>query len=61
MTRFPDSRLGVLTLIALVALLAWDATGRDLMLARMAGSHIGFPLRDRPFLVHVMHEGARDR
>jgi len=26
----------------------------------MAGSHIGFPLRDSPFMVHVMHEGARD-
>ncbi|WP_426389111.1 phosphatase PAP2 family protein [Variovorax sp. R-27] len=60
MTRFPNFRLGVLTLIALVALMAWDATGGDLMLARMAGSHIGFPLRDSPFMVHVMHEGARD-
>ncbi|RSZ33262.1 MULTISPECIES: phosphatase PAP2 family protein [unclassified Variovorax] len=60
MTRFPDLRLGVLTLAALIALMAWDATGADLLLARMAGSHFGFPLRDNPFMVHVMHEGARN-
>jgi len=60
MTRFPLFRLGVLTLFALVALMAWDATGADLALARMAGSHAGFPLRDNPFMVHVMHEGARN-
>ncbi|KQW54056.1 phosphatase PAP2 family protein [Variovorax sp. Root411] len=60
MTRFPLFRLGVLTLLALVALMAWDATGADLALARMAGSHMGFPLRDNPIMVHVMHEGARN-
>ncbi|HEX7868179.1 MAG TPA: phosphatase PAP2 family protein [Variovorax sp.] len=60
MTRFPNLRLGVLTLIALVALMAWDATGADLLLARMAGSYLGFPLRENPFMVHVMHEGARN-
>ena len=60
MTRFPDLRLGILTLAALIALMAWDATGADLLLARMAGSHLGFPLRENPFMVHVMHEGARN-
>ncbi|MET3182198.1 phosphatase PAP2 family protein [Variovorax sp. NFACC27] len=60
MTRFPNLRLGVFTLAALIALMAWDATGADLLLARMAGSHLGFPLRDNPFMVHVMHEGARN-
>ncbi|MGJ7555536.1 phosphatase PAP2 family protein [Variovorax sp. RB3P1] len=60
MTRFPNFRLGVLTLVALVAVMAWDATGGDLWLARMAGSAMGFPLRSNPFMVHVMHEGARD-
>ncbi|SEK14852.1 MULTISPECIES: phosphatase PAP2 family protein [unclassified Variovorax] len=60
MTRFPNFRLGVLTLLALAALMAWDATGGDLALARMAGSYLGFPLRSNPFMVHVMHEGARD-
>ena len=60
MTRFPNFRLGVLTLVALAAVMAWDATGGDLLLARMAGSAMGFPLRSNPFMVHVMHEGARD-
>lgn len=60
MTRSPNLRLGVLTLIALAALTAWDATGGDLALARRAGSLMGFPLRSNPFMVHVMHEGARD-
>jgi membrane-associated PAP2 superfamily phosphatase len=60
MTRPPIFRLGVLTLFALVALMAWDATRGDLLLARMAGSHLGFPLRENPFMVHVMHEGARN-
>jgi membrane-associated PAP2 superfamily phosphatase len=60
MTRSPNLRLGVLTLIALAALMAWDATGGDLALARLAGSVMGFALRSNPFMVHVMHEGARD-
>ncbi|BEP41736.1 phosphatase PAP2 family protein [Variovorax sp. V15] len=60
MTRPPIFRLGVFTLVALVALMAWDATGGDLLLARMAGSQLGFPLRENPFMVHVMHEGARN-
>lgn len=60
MTRFPNFRLGVLTLVALAAVMAWDTTGGDLWLARMAGSAMGFPLRSNPFMVHVMHEGARD-
>ena len=60
MTRPPIFRLGVFTLVALAALMVWDATGGDLLLARMAGSHLGFPLRENPFMVHVMHEGARN-
>jgi membrane-associated PAP2 superfamily phosphatase len=60
MTRFPNFRLGVATLLALAALLAWDATGWDLLVARMAGTPMGFPWRDSPFLVDVMHKGARD-
>ena len=55
----PDRRLGWLTLAALAMLLAWDATGGDLALARLAGTPLGFPLRDKGFLVQVMHEGAR--
>jgi membrane-associated PAP2 superfamily phosphatase len=60
MTRFPNFRLGVLTLVALAAVMAWDATGGDLLLARLSGSAMGFPLRSAPFMVHVMHEGARN-
>jgi len=47
------------TLLTLLLLLAWDATGLDLALARLAGTPMGFPWRDNAFLVHVMHEGAR--
>jgi membrane-associated PAP2 superfamily phosphatase len=60
MTRFPSFRLGVATLLALAALLAWDASGWDLLVARMTGTPMGFPWRDNPFLVEVMHKGARD-
>ncbi len=60
MTRFPNFRLGVLTLLALAALMGWDALGWDLPLARLAGTPYGFPWRENPFLVHVMHEGARN-
>lgn len=60
MTRFPNFRLGVLTLLALVALMVWDVLGWDLPLARLAGTPYGFPWRENPFMVHVMHEGARD-
>ena len=60
MTRASNFRLGVLTLVALAALLVWDATGWDLPLARLAGSPFGFTWRTNSFLVHVMHEGARD-
>jgi membrane-associated PAP2 superfamily phosphatase len=47
------------TLLALLMLLLWDATGLDLALAGLAGTPTGFPWRDNGFLVHVMHEGAR--
>jgi len=60
MTRASNFRLGLLTLFALAAVLAWDATGWDLALARLSGSPFGFVWRENPFLVHVMHNGARD-
>ncbi len=47
------------TLLTLLLLLAWDATGLDLALAHLAGTPTGFPWRNNGFLVHVMHEGAR--
>jgi membrane-associated PAP2 superfamily phosphatase len=60
MTRNSNVRLAILTLLAFAALVAWDATGADLALARMAGTPMGFPLRENGFLVEVMHKGARD-
>ncbi len=47
------------TAIALLCLLAWDASGADLALAGWFGTPTGFPLRDQWFLVNVLHEGAR--
>ncbi|WP_369632356.1 MULTISPECIES: phosphatase PAP2 family protein [unclassified Variovorax] len=58
--RTPHLRLGALTLLALALLMIWDALGGDLPLARLAGTPMGFPWRENPFLVHVMHEGARN-
>lgn len=46
--------LGVLLLV-----LAWDASGLDLPLARLAGSSQGFPWRDHWLLTTVLHDGAR--
>lgn len=60
MTRTANLRLAALTLLALALLMTWDASGGDLWLARMAGTPMGFPWRENPFLVHVMHAGARN-
>nr|WP_307700252.1 phosphatase PAP2 family protein [Variovorax paradoxus] len=49
-----------LTLLTLGLLLGWDSTGGDLALARLAGTPAGFPWRDNAFLVHVMHESAKN-
>ena len=47
------------TLLALLLLLAWDASGLDLPLARLSGGAAGFALRDHWFLVQFMHEGGK--
>lgn len=57
---FSNFPFGWATLAMLVLLLAWDATGGDLALARLAGTPAGFPWRNDAFLVQVMHEGAKD-
>ena len=46
-------------LAALPLLLAWDASGWDLLLSRMLASPAGFPLRDHALLVQVLHRGGR--
>ena len=38
---------------------AWDASGLDLPLARLAGSSAGFPWREHWLLAGVLHEGGR--
>jgi membrane-associated PAP2 superfamily phosphatase len=47
------------TLVLLGVLLAWDAGGLDLPLARLMGGLQGFPLRDHWILSGVLHDGAR--
>ena len=47
------------TLALLALVLAWDASGIDLPLARLAGSGHGFPWRDHWVLGTVLHDGAR--
>ena len=47
------------TLVALAALLAWDASGLDLALAHWFGSADGFALRDHWLFSTVLHDGAR--
>ncbi|MBB3175771.1 phosphatase PAP2 family protein [Variovorax sp. Sphag1AA] len=59
MSRSPLVRPFPLTLLALLLLLLWDASGLDLVLARAMGTPLGFPWRDNWFLVNVMHEGAK--
>lgn len=45
--------------LALAALLAWDASGLDLPLARWFGNAQGFAWRDHWLLSTVLHDGAR--
>ena len=56
----PPHRLPALaSLLGLVALLAWDRSPGDLLVAQLAGSAHGFPLRDHWLLATVLHEGGR--
>ncbi len=48
-----------ITLAAGLLLLAWDASGLDLTLARLAGQPAGFPARDHWLLTDVLHQGGR--
>ena len=49
----------VLTIVALALLLAWDASGLDLPLARLAGTADGFALRDNRLVILLLHEVPR--
>ena len=56
----PSHRLPALaSLLGLLALLAWDRSAGDLLLAQLAGSSHGFPLRDQWLLATALHEGGR--
>ena len=47
------------TALALVLLLAWDASGLDLALAQAFGDAQGFAFRDNAFLQLVLHDGMK--
>lgn len=55
----PVSRIGWATVIALLALLAWDAAGLDMLVAHRIGSADGFALRHHWLLENVFHGGGR--
>jgi membrane-associated PAP2 superfamily phosphatase len=57
--RHSKARLARVTLVLLAGLIAWDASGLDLALARLSGGPQGFPLRDTWLLTSVMHDGVR--
>lgn len=58
MTR-TRARFGWIALALLLMLLAWDASGLDMLLARWFGGPRGFPLRDHWLLTRVLHDGAK--
>lgn len=49
-------QLLLLTLGAMLALIAWDATGLDMLVAQLFGSSAGFALRNNWLLTHVFHD-----
>lgn len=51
--------LALWTLGVLALLLAWDASGLDLSLARLAADSHGFALRENWFLAVILHERTR--
>ena len=60
MTPLPTGRRDLLvTLLALVALGIWDASGLDLPTARLFASMQGFRLRDTWWTATLLHEGGR--
>lgn len=59
MQNFSSRQLAALTAALALGLLAWDASGLDLVMSRWFGGAGGFPWRDNVFLNEVMHDGAR--
>lgn len=58
-TPIAFSRLLFATLLALLMILLWDASGLDLPMARLAGGSRGFALSDDAALVLWLHEVPR--
>jgi membrane-associated PAP2 superfamily phosphatase len=52
-------RDAVVTMLTLVLLLAWDATGLDLVAARLFGNAAGFASRDTWWASTLLHDGGR--
>ncbi|MFY9512834.1 MAG: phosphatase PAP2 family protein [Rubrivivax sp.] len=50
---------GWITVLALLALLAWDSSGLDLALTRAWGGAAGFPWREHWLTARVLHDGGR--
>ncbi|MGJ7486444.1 phosphatase PAP2 family protein [Variovorax sp. LT2P21] len=58
-TPIAFSRLFLATLLALLMILLWDASGLDLPMARLAGGSRGFALSDDAAVVLWLHEVPR--
>jgi membrane-associated PAP2 superfamily phosphatase len=54
-----SKRVGVLAMLALCVVLAWDATGWDVAASAWLGGVQGFPLRNNWWLEHVWHDRTR--
>ena len=60
MTGRPRTELDLLvTLVTLLGLLGWDASGLDLATARLFGTAQGFGLRDHWWTATLLHQGGR--
>ncbi len=50
----------IVSLVLLIACLAWEATAWDMSLERLWGEPSGFALRDNWWMTKIMHDGARN-
>ena len=58
-TPFTPVDFAKVSVAALLAVLAWDASGLDLALASWFGTPTGFPLVHNWWLQNVLHNGLR--
>ena len=57
--KAPRQTPGLVVLVSIAMLLAWDASGFDLPLAQAVGTAHGFAWRDHWLLTSVLHDGGR--